>query len=359
MALYSNFPYTEYHQLNLDWLISEMKKLVEAWEGFNGHVDAEAYASINPEVTVTGDLQTGLTFSFGLPRGTPGTTGATGPAGVGVASATVTASGDFSITLTDGTVIPLGNIKGPAGNNFTIIDVLSSPSDLPATGTAGDAYEVYNAGVYDIYVWSDSANDWVNVGTFSSPSPSSVSPAMDGTASAGSSSDYARGDHVHPTDTSKQDKLATGTVTVKSSTLPYSGNVDLIDSSDVSTINSNSILTGTDLSSDDLGLQDKLVTTGHDVTVDGISIPINDDVDLLTVGAVSSINSNSLLTGTNYTSAGLGLQDTLINQSNIKSVNGNTLLGSGDLVLPTILYGTTDPNNADGNNGDIYIKYTA
>lgn len=35
------------------------------------------------------------------------------------------------------------------------------------------------------------------------PSASSSSPAMDGKASAGSSSAYARGDHVHPKDTSK------------------------------------------------------------------------------------------------------------------------------------------------------------
>ena len=33
--------------------------------------------------------------------------------------------------------------------------------------------------------------------------PSSTAPAMDGTASAGSSTDYARADHVHPTDTSR------------------------------------------------------------------------------------------------------------------------------------------------------------
>lgn len=35
------------------------------------------------------------------------------------------------------------------------------------------------------------------------PSPSSMTPAMDGTAAAGSSDDYARADHVHPTDTSR------------------------------------------------------------------------------------------------------------------------------------------------------------
>ena len=39
--------------------------------------------------------------------------------------------------------------------------------------------------------------------------PSDANPQMDGTASAGSSALYARGDHVHPSDTSKADKATT------------------------------------------------------------------------------------------------------------------------------------------------------
>ena len=39
--------------------------------------------------------------------------------------------------------------------------------------------------------------------------PSSASPQMDGTASAGSSALYARGDHVHPSDSSKADAATT------------------------------------------------------------------------------------------------------------------------------------------------------
>lgn len=41
------------------------------------------------------------------------------------------------------------------------------------------------------------------------PSPSTTNPAMDGTASAGSSTSWSRGDHVHPHDTSKADKATT------------------------------------------------------------------------------------------------------------------------------------------------------
>lgn len=37
------------------------------------------------------------------------------------------------------------------------------------------------------------------------PQPYDSSPKMDGSASAGSSSEFARGDHVHPKDTSKAD----------------------------------------------------------------------------------------------------------------------------------------------------------
>lgn len=40
------------------------------------------------------------------------------------------------------------------------------------------------------------------------PSASTSNPAMDGTASPGSSTAWARGDHVHPHDTSKQDALS-------------------------------------------------------------------------------------------------------------------------------------------------------
>ena len=40
------------------------------------------------------------------------------------------------------------------------------------------------------------------------PTPSTAAPEMDGTAAAGTSTDYARADHVHPSDTSKQNALS-------------------------------------------------------------------------------------------------------------------------------------------------------
>lgn len=40
------------------------------------------------------------------------------------------------------------------------------------------------------------------------PAPASSTPSMDGTGSAGTSDQYARADHVHPSDTSKQNALS-------------------------------------------------------------------------------------------------------------------------------------------------------
>jgi len=50
---------------------------------------------------------------------------------------------------------------------------------------------------------SDLTNDSGFITSASVPSAYTSNPAMDGTASAGSSSNYAKGDHVHPTDTSR------------------------------------------------------------------------------------------------------------------------------------------------------------
>ena len=48
----------------------------------------------------------------------------------------------------------------------------------------------------------------VTGGGGSSPSPATATPQMDGTGAVGTSTKYAREDHVHPSDTSKVDKVS-------------------------------------------------------------------------------------------------------------------------------------------------------
>lgn len=54
----------------------------------------------------------------------------------------------------------------------------------------------------------------------------------------------------------------------------------------------------------------------------------------------------------------LAKQDELQSGTNIKTINGNSILGSGNLAIPTgstVYYGTTEPASSLGNDGDLYI----
>lgn len=57
---------------------------------------------------------------------------------------------------------------------------------------------------HPVYYHKDGAiRLWTNASTVSVPTASDANPQMDGTAAAGTSNDYSRADHVHPTDTSR------------------------------------------------------------------------------------------------------------------------------------------------------------
>lgn len=108
-----------------------------------------------------------------------------------------------------------------------------------------------------------------DVARSSIPSPADVNPLMDGTADVGTSTDYAREDHVHPTDTSRQATLVSGTniKTVNSTSLLGSGNVavqpTLVSGTNIKTINGNSILGNGDLTISD---SDQKVTQTNTAT---------------------------------------------------------------------------------------------
>lgn len=92
---------------------------------------------------------------------------------------------------------------------------------VPSGGTTGQVLAKASGTDWDLA--------WVNQsgGGGTSPSPYGSAPKMDGTASAGTSDDYARGDHVHPHDSSKQDTLSvtSGTLSKGSAASSYTGQV--------------------------------------------------------------------------------------------------------------------------------------
>lgn len=95
-------------------------------------------------------------------------------------------------------------------------------------------------------------------GTATVPEPSSTTPAMDGTAAVGTATTYARADHVHPTDTSRQATLVSGT--------------------NIKTINGASILGSGDIATPTYTLPTASTSTLGGVKVDGSTITITDGV---------------------------------------------------------------------------------
>lgn len=76
------------------------------------------------------------------------------------------------------------------------------------------------------------------------PSASSTTPSMDGTAAVGTATTYARADHVHPTDTSRQATLVSGTniKTVNGTSLLGSGNISTAELPSVTTSDNGKVL---------------------------------------------------------------------------------------------------------------------
>ena len=101
----------------------------------------------------------------------------------------------------------VAGVSGGATKKITFATVLAwiaarlSKSDV-GLGNVDDIrqYSASNPPPYPV----TSVNGETGAVSLTIPAASSTTPAMDGTADAGSSSDYARGDHVHPTDTTRQ-----------------------------------------------------------------------------------------------------------------------------------------------------------
>ena len=105
-------------------------------------------------------------------------------------------------------------VRASGGSSFTVDDALSDTSTNPVQNkvikTALDAKGTYSKPSGGI-----PASDLASGVIPSVPAASSTTPLMDGDGSAGSAATYARADHVHPSDTSKADKVTEVTVSTK------------------------------------------------------------------------------------------------------------------------------------------------
>lgn len=132
------------------------------------------------------------------------------------------------VAYTDGVAVFLRNNIADSQNNCTLrINSLGYKPIFLSNDVSQRVSTEWKNGSSGLFIYDtslDSGNGgWVfysGVGG-SSVSPSSTTPVMDGTASVGSETDFARGDHRHPSDTSKVSKSGdtmTGTLTCKNDT---------------------------------------------------------------------------------------------------------------------------------------------
>lgn len=219
------------------YIYENEEELHSAWENFVDNLSASAQYGEEVGVTLTW-TEDSVNFDFTIPGGRDGT---------GIQSIVFNADYTMTITLTDGTVYnspslrgPQGEtgatgaqgpqgpqgLQGPPGEGLEILDVYTTLSDLQTahpTGSAGDAYQVGTSPNFTLYIWSTSQQAWVPAGALTSPDATTTTPLMDGTASTGSENAYARGDHRHPTDTSRAS--ASDLTTVSENLLELTGDV--------------------------------------------------------------------------------------------------------------------------------------
>lgn len=151
-----------------------------------------------------------------------------------------------SQTLTSGTEIGSVSVDGtatklyaPTPQSITVDSELSSTSENPVQN------KVINSAIAAKYTKPSSGIPESDLVSGIIPPASSARPYMDGTASAGTAGAWSRADHVHPTDTSRQAALVSGTniKTINNTSLLGSGNISTKELPTVSASDNGKVLT--------------------------------------------------------------------------------------------------------------------
>lgn len=194
-------PWSNFHELNLDWLLEQVKKLREDVDSIIG--SATPSTSI-PEMDGIGSPGTEANYARGDHRHPTDTSRA--------------AQSDLTQEITD-----RGNADLALASDIAVVDAkikFSSAAPIMDSSSASAGFSDYMARADHIHPTDTSRASATDLavlqarvdGFTGSALPSDLTPNMDGVGSAGTGGNYSRGDHIHPSDTSKLDKSG-GTIT--------------------------------------------------------------------------------------------------------------------------------------------------
>ena len=199
MAIFNRYPYTNFQEMNLDWILQQLKDLTDEWVAFENQyqgITANAQTvpyGVGASVTVSGGSGTPFNFDFNIPAGkdlklastiikygtSPDTTT---PPGTWYDSMPVVAQGDYLWTR-----VTLNFNDGTQSTFYT-----AARNGLDGLGSVVTVNNI-----------SPDGNGNVSLPM---PQPSDNTPLMDtALGSEGVSNDYSRADHQHQSDTSKLD----------------------------------------------------------------------------------------------------------------------------------------------------------
>lgn len=200
-------PWSNFHELNLDWMLTKMKELEQAV----ADIQASATPSTSvPQMDGIGAVGTESNFARG---------DHVHPTDTSRASASALAdldSREYNDYTTLNAELNTVDAKIAFSSAAPQVDGVASPGSSPYQARADHVHPT------DTSRASKSEFDTLKSTVDSmdrAASPYDALPAMDGTASAGVIGAYSRGDHVHPHDTTKFDKTGgdvTGAVLIES-----------------------------------------------------------------------------------------------------------------------------------------------
>ena len=187
-------PWSNFHELNLDWLLEKMKELEEKVDSFIG----SAVPSNDPP-EMDGAASAGSSINYARGDHVHPTD-------------TSRASQDDLNALSGQLDYEVGELASSIDSVDAKISFSSAAPAMDGVASPGSSTDQARADHVHPTDTSRASQDDLDAlqavvdGYVGGATPSDTAPNMDGVAAAGVSNTYSRGDHVHPHDTSKLDK---------------------------------------------------------------------------------------------------------------------------------------------------------